>query len=93
MASKLILMRHGQSVWNKKNLFTGWVDIPLSEEGIAESIRGGEKIKHIPIDVSFTSTLQRAQMTLVLALLHHSSGKTPVFLHPHVGKMEKWGHI
>ncbi len=93
MAPKLILMRHGQSIWNKKNLFTGWVDIPLSEEGIAESLRGGEKIKHLPIDVTFTSTLQRAQMTLVLALLHHESGKIPVFLHPHEGKLEKWGHI
>src|SRR5579872_1620495 len=93
MAPKLILMRHGQSIWNKKNLFTGWVDIPLSEEGVEESVRGGEKIKDIPIDVSFTSTLQRAQMTLALALMRHKSGKIPVFLHPHEGKLEKWGHI
>lgn len=93
MSSKLILMRHGQSEWNKKNLFTGWVDIPLSKEGIEESVRGGEKIRSIPIDVIFTSTLQRAQMTVTLALLHHESGKVPVFLHPGEGKLESWGKI
>jgi 2,3-bisphosphoglycerate-dependent phosphoglycerate mutase len=74
-------MRHGQSVWNKKNLFTGWVDIPLSEQGVQESIHGGKKIAHLPIDVAFTSSLIRAQMTLALALLHHASGKVPTFLH------------
>lgn len=90
MTAKLILMRHGRSAWNKKNLFTGWVDVPLDEEGIAESIRGGEKIRQIPIDVVFTSTLIRAQMTVTLALLHHASGKVPVFLHPGKGKQELW---
>lgn len=79
-------MRHGRSAWNQKNLFTGWVDIPLDEEGIAESIRGGKAFAHIPIDVVFTSTLIRAQMTVTLSLMHHSSGKVPMFLHPE----EKW---
>lgn len=89
----LILLRHGQSAWNKKNLFTGWVDIPLSEEGIQESIRGGDKIASLPIDVIYTSTLIRAQMTLVLAMLHHKSGKTPLFLHPGEGKLDSWSQI
>lgn len=89
---KLILMRHGQSIWNKLNLFTGWVDVPLSQEGIDEAIRGGEKIKNIPIDIIFTSTLVRAQTTLFLAMLNHFSGKTPVFMHPE-GKMNKWAKI
>jgi len=93
MAPKLILMRHGQSIWNKKNLFTGWVDIPLSEEGIQESIRGGQKIKNLPIDVIFTSVLQRAQMTLVLALMNHESKKIPLFLHSGEGKLDAWGQI
>jgi 2,3-bisphosphoglycerate-dependent phosphoglycerate mutase len=93
MPAKLILMRHGRSAWNEKNLFTGWVDIPLDEAGIAESIRGGEKIRHIPIDVVFTSTLVRAHMTVTLALLHHASGKVPVFLHPGQGKLEAWGKM
>lgn len=91
--SKLILMRHGQSIWNKKNLFTGWVDVPLSEEGVKEAIEGGKKIKDIPIDVIFTSSLMRAHMTTFLAMLHHSSGKTPVINHDKDGKLGEWGKI
>ncbi len=79
--TKLILMRHGKSVWNERNLFTGWVDIPLSEEGVKESIEGGKKISHVPIDVIVMSTLIRAQMTAMLAMLQHSSGKVPYVLH------------
>lgn len=90
-SSKLILLRHGQSIWNKENLFTGWVDIPMSEEGMQEAIRAGEKIQNIPIDVIYTSTLFRAQMTVPLALLHHKSGKIPVFMH--TGKLDEWGQI
>lgn len=91
MHPKLILLRHGQSIWNKENLFTGWVDIPLSEEGMKEALKAGEKIKHLPIHVIFTSSLIRAQMTVPLALLHHSSGKIPVFLHE--GKLGEWAHV
>src|SRR3990167_3726354 len=90
---KLILMRHGLSAWNQKNLFTGWVDIPLNAEGIQESIEGGKKIAALPIDIIYTSTLVRAHMTLVLALLSHHSGKVPVFQHPGGGKLEEWGQI
>lgn len=92
MAPKLILMRHGQSVWNKQNLFTGWVDIPLSEQGIQESIEGGKMIRDLPIDVCFTSTLIRAHMTLSLALLQHASGKVPMFLHKG-GRQEEWAQV
>lgn len=91
--SKLIMLRHGQSAWNKENLFTGWVDIPMSEEGVQECIKAGKKIENIPIDVIFTSSLIRAQMTVPLALLHHKSGKIPVFLHPGQGKLEEWAHV
>ena len=80
--AKLILMRHGQSAWNKKNLFTGWVDIPLSAEGVEEAIAGGKKISTLPIDLVFTSALVRSHMTLALALLQHEGGKIPVFQHP-----------
>lgn len=93
MSAKLILLRHGQSVWNKKNLFTGWVDIPMSEEGIQECIRAGKVIENLDIDVIFTSSLIRAQMTVPLALLHHKSGKIPVFLHPGEGKLDEWAHV
>lgn len=86
-------MRHGQSEWNKLNLFTGWVDIPLSQEGIDEAIKGGLLIKDIPFDVIFTSTLVRAHMTLILAMLQHSSRKTPVFMHKGEGKLEEWSKI
>lgn len=92
-AAKLILMRHGQSEWNRLNLFTGWVDIPLSAEGVKESIEGGKKIAHLPIDVIFISSLIRAQMTAMLAMLQHTSGKVPYLLHPKEGKLEEWGQI
>lgn len=91
--SKLIMMRHGQSRWNELNLFTGWVDVPLSLKGIEEALEGGKKIKDIPIDVIFTSSLMRAQQTAMLAMLQHSSRKTPVIQHPGQGKLEDWGLI
>ncbi len=93
MKTKLILMRHGQSVWNQKNLFTGWVDIPLSNRGIEEAFEGGKKIAHLPIDLAFTSTLIRSHMTLCLSLLHHSSNKTPLFIHEKGSKQDEWSQI
>jgi 2,3-bisphosphoglycerate-dependent phosphoglycerate mutase len=91
--AKLILTRHGESIWNQKNLFTGWVDVPLSENGVKEAIEGGRKIKDIPIDVAFTSELIRAQTTAVLAMLNHSSNKTLVFDHTGNRKLKKMGYI
>jgi 2,3-bisphosphoglycerate-dependent phosphoglycerate mutase len=93
MKGKLILMRHGQSRWNELNLFTGWVDVPLSEKGIAEAFQGGQRIKDLPIDIIFTSTLVRAQTTAFLAMSLHSSGKVPVVLHPGEGRLDEWGKI
>lgn len=90
---QLILMRHGESQWNKMDLFTGWVDIPLSERGIEEAFKGGDQIKNIPIDIIFTSTLVRAQMTAFLAMSRHSSGKVPILLHSGEGKLEEWAQI
>jgi len=68
--SKLILTRHGQSVWNAENRFTGWVDVDLSEKGIAEAQKSGQLIKslNINIDVSYTSFLKRAIKTLTTIL-------------------------
>ena len=93
MKPKLILMRHGKSSWNERNLFTGWVDIPLSEKGIEEAVEGGKRIREMPIDVIFTSTLVRSHMTLVLVLMQHVSKKVPVFLHPGDEKLEGWEKI
>ena len=75
-------MRHGQSMWNAAGLFTGWVDVPLSPTGIDEARDGGRAIAHLPIDEVHVSTLIRAQMTAMIALSEHSSGKTPVFQYP-----------
>ncbi|GAA1453506.1 phosphoglyceromutase [Nesterenkonia lacusekhoensis] len=70
MAYNLILLRHGQSDWNEKNLFTGWVDVQLTEKGRAEAARGGELLKENGLlpDVVHTSLLQRAITTSHLAL-------------------------
>jgi 2,3-bisphosphoglycerate-dependent phosphoglycerate mutase len=86
MAS-LILMRHGQSMWNAANLFTGWVDVPLTQVGIDEALAGGQKLADVQIDEVHTSTLIRAQMTAMLALSQHNSGKTPVFQYSDSGEM------
>jgi len=68
--SKLILTRHGQSVWNAENRFTGWVDVDLSDKGIEEAEKSGELIKklNIKIDISYTSYLKRAIRTLTTIL-------------------------
>jgi 2,3-bisphosphoglycerate-dependent phosphoglycerate mutase len=65
---KLILLRHGQSEWNKENRFTGWVDVDLAEAGKAEARQAGTKLKGIRLDLAFTSALKRAQNTLELAM-------------------------
>lgn len=70
MTHTLILLRHGQSEWNKKNLFTGWVDVRLTEQGRAEAARAGELLRENELlpDVLFTSVLSRAIQTANLAL-------------------------
>jgi 2,3-bisphosphoglycerate-dependent phosphoglycerate mutase len=66
----LVLVRHGQSEWNLKNLFTGWRDVDLTEQGVAEAKEAGGKLKAqgITFDVGFTSALKRAQRTLDILL-------------------------
>jgi len=67
---KLILTRHGQSIWNAENKFTGWVDVGLSEQGILEAKNSGKLIKNlnINIDITYTSFLKRAIKTLTVIL-------------------------
>ncbi|MBU0486874.1 MAG: 2,3-diphosphoglycerate-dependent phosphoglycerate mutase [Bacteroidetes bacterium] len=67
---KLVLIRHGESVWNKENRFTGWTDVDLSEKGVQEAIEGGKTLKenHYEFDLAFTSVLKRAIKTLNLVL-------------------------
>jgi 2,3-bisphosphoglycerate-dependent phosphoglycerate mutase len=64
----LVLIRHGQSLWNLENRFTGWVDVPLTDQGRAEARRAGELIKDIKFEVAYTSALSRAQETLDIIL-------------------------
>ena len=64
----LVLVRHGESQWNLENRFTGWVDVPLTEKGLEEAHRAGEKIKGIKFDKAYTSLLSRAQETLKIIL-------------------------
>src|SRR4051794_34432658 len=68
--TKIVLLRHGESIWNKENLFTGWTDVDLSEQGKAEAKRAGELLKAggFTFDVAFTSVLKRAIRTLWIAL-------------------------
>lgn len=65
---KLILVRHGQSLWNLENRFTGWVDVPLTELGVQEAREAGTKLRDYTFDVAYTSTLRRAQHTLDIML-------------------------
>lgn len=77
----LVLVRHGQSDWNLKNLFTGWRDIDLTEKGVAEAREAGRKLKAqgIKFDVAFTSALKRAQRTLDLMLTELGQTTIPIF--------------
>lgn len=67
---KVVLLRHGESVWNKENKFTGWTDVDLSEQGIQEARKAGQLLKQegYTFDVAFTSVLKRAIRTLWLTL-------------------------
>lgn len=70
MTHTLVLLRHGNSTWNQKNLFTGWVDVRLSEQGVGEATRAGELLAESGIkpDVVYTSVLSRAIQTANIAL-------------------------
>jgi 2,3-bisphosphoglycerate-dependent phosphoglycerate mutase len=69
---KIVLLRHGESQWNKENRFTGWVDVELSEKGVEEARKGGELLRKegYTFDVAFTSVLKRAIRTLWIVLDH-----------------------
>ena len=77
---KLVLLRHGESIWNKENRFTGWVDVDLSEKGISEAKEAGQILKKdgYTFDITYTSVLKRATDTLKIALEEMDYGKIPV---------------
>ena len=70
MTAQLVLLRHGESIWNKENRFTGWTDVDLSEKGMAEAGEAGRRLKEagFVFDIAFTSVLKRAIRTLWLVL-------------------------
>ena len=76
----LVLVRHGESEWNLTNLFTGWKDVDLTENGVKEARNAGRKLKAqgIRFDIAFTSALKRAQRTLDLVLEEMGQSSIPV---------------
>ena len=84
---KLVIIRHGESEWNQKNLFTGWVDVELSDKGKAEAKRAGQLMKEagLDFDVCYTSYLKRAINTQQIALKEMEREWLPVI------KSEKYG--
>lgn len=94
---KLVLLRHGESVWNKENLFTGWTDVELSETGIEEAKEAGKSLKEngYDFDICYTSYLKRAIHTLDLALTGMDRSWLPVVKswklnERHYGKLQGW---
>ena len=69
----MILLRHGQSVWNAANIFTGWTDVDLSEIGVAEATKAGDELADTAIDVVHTSELIRAQRTAEIVMERNSA--------------------
>ena len=76
--AELHLIRHGRSLWNAANRFTGWVDVPLSLEGIEEAHNVGQTMANATLDEVYCSSLVRSQMTAMIALTHHESGRLTI---------------
>ena len=77
---RLVLIRHGQSIWNLENKFTGWTDVDLSENGIVEAVKAGKILKknNYDFDIAFTSVLKRANHTLDLILKELNLENIPI---------------
>jgi 2,3-bisphosphoglycerate-dependent phosphoglycerate mutase len=80
MKNVLVLIRHGESEWNRLNMFTGWQDVDLTEEGVAEAHRAGAMLKAegAHLDIAFTSVLKRAQNTLKIILGELGQDDVPI---------------
>lgn len=90
--SQLVMVRHGQSLWNAFNVFTGWVDVPLSEKGIQEAISAGKELTDVAFNRIYVSTLMRAQETAMIIMAHNHGGKSPVIIHTG-GQQAEWSQI
>jgi len=91
--AKLVLIRHGQSLWNLHNLFTGWVDVPLSAQGIQEAIAAGKRLSHEKFDIIYTSTLIRAITTAMIVMSENLEGKVPILQKDTAEKPLDWFKI
>lgn len=91
--AKLVLMRHGESEWNKRNRFCGWVDIALSPRGIRESFELGKKLADIPFDRVFTSSFIRTQMAALIVLSLSKEGKIPRIIHQDDKRLQEWDKV
>ncbi len=91
--AKLVLIRHGQSLWNLHNLFTGWVDVPLSAQGVQEAIAAGKRLSHEKFDIIYTSTLIRAITTAMIVMSENKEGKVPVIQKSNEPKPNEWFKI
>ncbi|KAG9146020.1 hypothetical protein Leryth_015653 [Lithospermum erythrorhizon] len=93
----LILIRHGESLWNEKNLFTSCVDVPLTQKGVDKAIEDGKRIGNIPVDMIYTSALIRAQMTAMLAMTQHRRKKVleerRSVMHDESDQAREWSQI
>jgi len=76
--ARLILIRHGQSVWNAENRFTGWTDVDLSDKGVIEAEEAGNELRNEKIDVVHTSDLIRAKRTADIVMQHNVSSNGTV---------------
>ena len=84
----------GESMWNKYNLFTGCVDVPLSSRGIDQAFEAGRRIAAIPVDLVFTSALARSQQTAMIAMTEHLGERVPVVLYTgQNGRAILWSRI
>ncbi len=90
--SKLFLQRHLKSQWNKLDIWGGWADNPLSDEGKAQAPGIAEILKKEQIDVVYSGALMRITET-ILRIYDYIPEKYPLFLHLDGGKMQEWGHF
>ncbi len=86
------MVRHGLSMWNKLNIFTGWVDVPLCKEGVEEAVNAGKILKDMRFDVVFTSELVRAIETTMFILRENQVSLPPIVLHKD-DNLAKWSRI
>lgn len=90
--AELVMVRHGQSQWNLENRFTGWVDVPLSTQGIEEAIQAGKKLKDYHFDTMYVSHMLRAIQTLHYILLEFTDKRTPIIFHEEK-RIHNWEHF